>query len=91
MTNATQHPHHATCPGGDLCTLDSPLPDADIARKRGWTAGTRLECADDGLRAEIEITEIGREHALSAEVLDGELQGESPLWVWMRCWGEVKP
>lgn len=87
----TTHPHHPSCPGGELCTLDSGDTDAEIARRREWVVGTRIEGVEYGERTEIKITAIGRECVLAAEVFCDHRFSEHEWTLANRCWGEVKP
>ncbi len=42
-------------------TKDCGLSDAEICRRNGWVAGTRLRCG----RAYLEITAVGRDHVFA--------------------------
>lgn len=87
----TTHPHHPSCPGRDLCTLDSDDTDAEIARRRDWKVGTRLEGVEYGARDVIELTAVGRDVVLGVEIDSDYPVAEDLCVLYARCWGEVKP
>lgn len=79
-------PHHASCPGGDLCTLSATGSGPDVARRRGWGPGTVIEGNEGGHIARITLLYLGSEVLLAT---DGS--HESAWSLWCRCWCEVQP